>query len=238
MIGLFLSSLTNLCVCLCGVFARSSYEAGQEWALPVQFCQLHSLMLSSVYPEHCAQDGHYVHFLLFVQLHNFPPQQVSTRAHTNSNSLGLVISFCATRYNIYSFVFVCVSLQVRSLAAQFSPALQAHLNLAFQDLQLCCQRGQSRSKDVAESCGGSDQQPELFQVLLQSLEEAEPCRYLLQEALLHRWPTLAVMAACQQVSRRRSCTTGVFSILTYSLSLAWCFIDRGRSLCLASACGC
>lgn len=143
-------------------FSRSSYEAGQEWALPVQFCQLHNLMLSSVYPAHCTQDGQYIYFLLFVQLHNFPPQQV------------------------------------RSLAAQFGPALQAHLNLAFQDLQLCCQRGQSRSVGVAESSGGSDRQPELFQVLLQSLEEAEPCRYLLQEALLHRWPTLAVMGACQQ----------------------------------------
>lgn len=151
---------------------------------------------------------------------------------------GLVIPFCATRGNIYSFIVVCVSLQVRSLAAQFGPALQAHLNLAFQDLQLCCQRGQSRSVGVAESSGGSDRQPELFQVLLQSLEEAEPCRYLLQEALLHRWPTLAVMGACQQVSRRRSCTTGTSNTLMFSLSLAWCLIDRGRGLCLACACGC
>lgn len=57
---------------------RSSYEAAQEWALPVQFCQLHSLKLSSVYPAHCAADGQFIHFLLFVQLHNFPAEQVST----------------------------------------------------------------------------------------------------------------------------------------------------------------
>lgn len=62
-----------MCVCV-----RSSYEAAQEWALPVQFCQLHSLKLSSVYPAHCAADGQFIHFLLFVQLHNFPAEQVST----------------------------------------------------------------------------------------------------------------------------------------------------------------
>ncbi|XP_054633322.1 spatacsin [Dunckerocampus dactyliophorus] len=56
--------------------SRSSWEAAQEWALPVQFCHLHALTLSSVYPAHCARDGQYIHFLLFVQLHNFPPQQV------------------------------------------------------------------------------------------------------------------------------------------------------------------
>lgn len=117
--------------------------------------------------------------------------------------------FSATRGNNNFLISACISLQVRSLAAQFGPALQAHLNLAFQDLQLCCQREQSRLVGVAESSGGSDRQPELFQVLLQSLEEAEPYRYLLQEALVHRWPTLAVMAACQQVSNRRSHTTYV-----------------------------
>lgn len=62
-------------------FIRSSYEAALEWALPVQFCQLHSLKLSSVYPSHCADDGQFIHFLLFVQLHKFPPQQVWINFH-------------------------------------------------------------------------------------------------------------------------------------------------------------
>ncbi|KAK5901569.1 hypothetical protein CesoFtcFv8_006924 [Champsocephalus esox] len=84
--------------------ARSSYEAAQDWSLPVQFCQLHALPLSSVYAAHCAQDAHFINFLLFVQLHNFPPQQV------------------------------------RCLAAQFGPALQVHLSLAFQELQVFSQR--------------------------------------------------------------------------------------------------
>ncbi|XP_020490583.2 spatacsin isoform X1 [Labrus bergylta] len=148
---------------------RSSYEAAQEWALPVQFCQLHSLKLSSVYPSHCAADGQFIHFLLFVQLHNFPPEQV------------------------------------RSLASEFGPALQAHLSLAFQDLQVYSQRRSEGSQDQltgfvsAERASGSSEHPrELFQVLLQSQEEEAPYRYLLQEALVQRCPTLAVLAACQQ----------------------------------------
>uniref|UniRef100_A0A4W6E3M7 SPG11 vesicle trafficking associated, spatacsin n=1 Tax=Lates calcarifer TaxID=8187 RepID=A0A4W6E3M7_LATCA len=165
---LHLSRSDNCVVCVC-VCIRSSYEAAQEWALPVQFCQLHSLKLSSVYPAHCAQDGQFIHFLLFVQLHNFPPQQV------------------------------------RSLVALFGPALQAHLSLAFQDLQVYSQRRSCGSEEQLQSLsteatpGSPEEHPrELFQVLLQSQEEASPCRYLLQEALLQRCPTLAVLAACQQ----------------------------------------
>uniref|UniRef100_UPI0037E77A2A spatacsin n=1 Tax=Semicossyphus pulcher TaxID=241346 RepID=UPI0037E77A2A len=149
--------------------SRSSYEAAQEWALPVQFCQLHSLKLSSVYPAHCAADGQFIHFLLFVQLHSFPPQQV------------------------------------RSLAAQFGSALQAHLSLAFQDLQVYSQRRsggseeqQSGSPSTDRAFGDLENPRELFQVLLQSQEEEAQCRYLLQEALVQRCPTLAVLAACQQ----------------------------------------
>ncbi|CAK6975277.1 LOW QUALITY PROTEIN: spatacsin [Scomber scombrus] len=154
---------------------RSSYEASQDWALPVQFCQLHCLNLSSVYPAHCAADGQFIYFLLFVQLHNFPPQQV------------------------------------RSLAAQFGPALQAHLSLAFQELQVYNQR---KSDDAEEQTGSlnteeppccPEQPKELFQVLLQSQEEAAASSYLLQEALVQHCPTLAVLAACQQVPELLPC---------------------------------
>uniref|UniRef100_A0A8C9YP01 SPG11 vesicle trafficking associated, spatacsin n=1 Tax=Sander lucioperca TaxID=283035 RepID=A0A8C9YP01_SANLU len=150
---------------------ESSYEAAQEWALPVQFCQLHSLPLSSIYPAHCAEDGQFIHFLLFVQLHNFPPQQV------------------------------------RSLAAQFGPALQAHLSLAFQDLQVYSQRSLLRGsgKQSVFPSAGEEHPRELFQVLLQSQEEAAPVRFLLQEALLQRCPTLAVMAACHQGAELLAC---------------------------------
>ncbi|XP_047451855.1 spatacsin [Mugil cephalus] len=154
---------------------RSSYEAAQEWALPVQFCQLHGLKLSSVYPTHCANDRQFILFLLFVQLHNFPPEQV------------------------------------RSLAVQFGPTLQAHLSLAFQDLQLYSDR---RGCDPEEQSGclradklsARPQHPtELFQVLLQSNEETVPCRYLLQQALVQHCPSLAILAACLQPTELLSC---------------------------------
>lgn len=155
--------------------SRASYEAAQEWALPVQFCQLHNLKLSSLYPTHCADDGQFVHFLLFVQLHNFPPQQV------------------------------------RSLVAHFGPALQAHMSLAFQDLQVHIQ-SRSCGPELQTQCLSTEEAPvspehpkELFQVLLQSQEEVSPCSYLLQEALVQRCPTLAVLAACQQGAELLPC---------------------------------
>uniref|UniRef100_A0A8C7T6H9 SPG11 vesicle trafficking associated, spatacsin n=1 Tax=Oncorhynchus mykiss TaxID=8022 RepID=A0A8C7T6H9_ONCMY len=142
----------------------------QEWALPIQFCQLHALPLSSVYPQDCAADSQWLHFLLFVQLHTYPPQQV------------------------------------RSLATQFSPALQAHLTLAFQNLQLSSQWRVGEVEDreaqgqvTLPSEEASDPPKELFQVLLQSQEQASPWRHLLGEALAQHCPTLTILAACHQV---------------------------------------
>lgn len=97
-------------------------------------------------------------------------------------------------------------LQVRALAAGFGPTLQAHLSLALQDLQVDNKQSRCGSEEPPASRRSTEhssiQKPitDLFQVLLQSLEEAAPCRFLLQEALVHRSPTLAVMAACQQVT--------------------------------------
>ncbi|PWA19897.1 hypothetical protein CCH79_00016604, partial [Gambusia affinis] len=154
---------------------RSSFEAAQEWALPVQFCQLHSLELSLIYPSHCAEDRQFVHFLMFVQLHSFPPQQV------------------------------------RSLVGLFDPVLQAHLSLAFQDLQVHNRR---RSRDPEEqlgflrtdvASGGSEHGGELFQLLLQSQEKQVSWRFLLHEAIVRHCPTLAVLAACLQGTDLLSC---------------------------------
>ncbi|XP_072554574.1 spatacsin isoform X1 [Paramormyrops kingsleyae] len=54
---------------------RSSYEAGKEWALAVQFCQLHHLPLTPAYLSDCAADAQWLNFLVFIQLHSYPPQQ-------------------------------------------------------------------------------------------------------------------------------------------------------------------
>ncbi|KAM4733870.1 spatacsin [Anableps anableps] len=155
--------------------SRSSYEAAQEWALPVQFCQLHSLELSPLYPSHCAEDRQFVHFLLFVQLHNFPPQQV------------------------------------RSLVGLFGPTLQAHLSLAFQDLQVHSQRKSQDPKEqlgflrTEEAAGDPEHPMELFQVLLQSQEEQVSWRFLLYEAIVQHCPMLAVLAACLQGTELLPC---------------------------------
>lgn len=144
---------------------------------------------------------------------------------------------------MYQFVpleamFLPVFLQVRSLAAQFGPALQAHLSLAFQDLQVYTQRGQSGSLGMAEACRDPEHHTELFRVLLKSLEEAAPCRYLLQEALMQRSPTLAVMAACQQVTRPDTSHGASSEQFLHLILHDGCSIDRGWGFCLACACGC
>uniref|UniRef100_A0A8C2JKU6 SPG11 vesicle trafficking associated, spatacsin n=1 Tax=Cyprinus carpio TaxID=7962 RepID=A0A8C2JKU6_CYPCA len=73
----------------------SSYEAAQEWALPVQFCHLHALPLSPAFPQDCARDGQWLNFLLFVQLHNYPLQQVRS----------LAASFCPALQSHISLAF-------------------------------------------------------------------------------------------------------------------------------------
>ncbi|XP_060770567.1 spatacsin isoform X2 [Neoarius graeffei] len=153
--------------------SRSSYEAGQEWALPVQFCHLHDLPLSTRYLQDCASDGQWLNFLLFVQLHHYPLQQV------------------------------------RHLAASFSPSLQAHLFLAFQDLQLVhsqqpleVQRDSVCSLTKRES---SEFPKDLFQVLFHSQEQPSPWQYLLSEAVALHSPPLTVLAACHQGAELLQC---------------------------------
>ncbi|MCI4381975.1 hypothetical protein PGIGA_G00258170 [Pangasianodon gigas] len=153
--------------------SRSSYEAGQEWALPVQFCHLHDLPLSTQYLQDCATDGQWLNFLLFVQIHHYPPQQV------------------------------------RYLAASFSPGLQAHLLLAFQDLQLVhSQQALEGQRDSLYSLmKGEDSEcpKDLFQVLFCSQEQPSPWQYLLAEAVTLHSPPLTVLAACHQDAELLQC---------------------------------
>ncbi|XP_007231256.3 spatacsin [Astyanax mexicanus] len=153
--------------------SRSSYEAGQEWALPVQFCHLHDLPLSAGYLRDCASDGQWLNFLLFVQLHQYPPQQV------------------------------------RSLVTSFTPALQAHLFLAFQDLQVIRPQGamevQGDSLPPLPMEESSEAPKDLFQVLLESQEKTSPWRHLLTEAVEQHSPPLTVLAACNQDAELLQC---------------------------------
>lgn len=90
-------------------------------------------------------------------------------------------------------------LQVRSLLCEFGPTLQAHLTLAFQDLQVCGE--QTKSLRLEEDGVNPEHPRELSLILLQSQQEPAPHRYLLQEALLQHCPLLAVLAVCLQVTK-------------------------------------
>uniref|UniRef100_A0A1A8MPB2 Spastic paraplegia 11 n=1 Tax=Nothobranchius pienaari TaxID=704102 RepID=A0A1A8MPB2_9TELE len=154
---------------------RSSYEAAQEWVLPVQFCQLHGLKLSSVYPLHCAKDRQLIYFLVFIQLHTFPPQQVSS----------LVSQFDPTLQTHLSLAF---------------QDLQVHT-----ERRGCSPEEQSGSLRRKESYSSPEHPREVFQVLLQSQVEMVPCRYLLHEALVQHCPVLTVLAACLQRTELLPC---------------------------------
>ncbi|XP_042561282.1 spatacsin isoform X3 [Clupea harengus] len=75
--------------------SRSSHEALLEWALPVQFSQLHGLTLTQIYPCDCAADGEWLYLLLFVQQHSYPPRQVRA----------LVTRFCPALQTHLSLAF-------------------------------------------------------------------------------------------------------------------------------------
>lgn len=93
--------------------------------------------------------------------------------------------------------------QVRHLAASFSPSLQAHLFLAFQDLQLVHSQQplevQRDSECPLMKRESSECPRDLFQILLHSQEQPSPWQYLLAEAVTLRSPPLTVLAACHQV---------------------------------------
>ncbi|XP_068962031.1 spatacsin [Petaurus breviceps papuanus] len=91
--------------------------------------------------------------------------------------------------------------EVRSLLHYFSPVLQDHLHLAFENLpsfpnskardRQACDRplweAQNRQEETST---------DLFQILLQCPEEPDSWRYLLAEAIRQRAPILSVLASC------------------------------------------
>lgn len=96
--------------------------------------------------------------------------------------------------------------QVNSVAASFSPSLQAHFILAFQDLQIENATQSLESQGEVLTCLSKDECPEgpkdLFQILFYSQEHPSPWRYLLTEAVTLHTPIFAVLAACHQVSEK------------------------------------
>ncbi|XP_060709188.1 spatacsin [Hemiscyllium ocellatum] len=89
--------------------------------------------------------------------------------------------------------------EVKALLKDFSPALQDHLTLAFQNLQFVAQEKPVICSVTKEETNKRDESPvDLFQVLYWCQEKAKPWRYLLSEAVRHSAPVLSVLAACFQ----------------------------------------
>uniref|UniRef100_A0A4X2KCL8 SPG11 vesicle trafficking associated, spatacsin n=1 Tax=Vombatus ursinus TaxID=29139 RepID=A0A4X2KCL8_VOMUR len=91
--------------------------------------------------------------------------------------------------------------EVRSLLRYFSPVLQDHLQLAFENLpsfpnskahdRQACDRPLWEAQRRQEGTS-----TDLFQILLQCPEEPDSWRYLLTEAMRQRAPILSILASC------------------------------------------
>ncbi|XP_058521898.1 spatacsin [Ochotona princeps] len=145
---------------------RLSSDSSRQWALVVQFCRLHHMMLSTSYLEECAKADDWLQFLIHSQLHNYQPEEVKPLLHS------------------------------------FSPVLQDHLRLAFENLpppsnsrvdsdHTCSRFTQELQKNTED---GKD----FFEILLQCSEELDSWRWLLAEAVRQQAPVLSVLAACLQ----------------------------------------
>ncbi|XP_074091393.1 spatacsin isoform X2 [Macrotis lagotis] len=91
--------------------------------------------------------------------------------------------------------------EVRSLLCYFSPILQDHLQLAFENLPSFPNSktpdGQSHDKSLQEAQRRQEGTSiDLFHILLQCPEKSDSWRYLLIEAVRQQAPILSILAAC------------------------------------------
>ncbi|KAG2471385.1 SPTCS protein, partial [Polypterus senegalus] len=153
--------------------------------------------------------------------------QFSRTSHQSSLEWALAVQFCRVHELALSTVYLqhCAwdneflqflifiqlhnydSEQVKSLLKYFSPVLQEHLSLAFENLQLVPLEEEEEKKCLQDTDALKMSLPrrkavphELFHVLLLSQDKPRPWRYLLCEAISHNCPVLSVLAACEQES--------------------------------------
>ncbi|XP_078097319.1 spatacsin [Mustelus asterias] len=89
--------------------------------------------------------------------------------------------------------------KVEALLKDFSPTLQDHLSLAFENLLFVSQENPVSCAVTKEEPSKKDESPvDLFQVLYWCQEKPKPWRYLLSEAVRHSAPVLSILAACFQ----------------------------------------
>nr|XP_005999754.1 PREDICTED: spatacsin isoform X1 [Latimeria chalumnae] len=144
--------------------SRVSLDSSREWSLVPQFCRLHSVPLSTTYLQQCAREDNWLQFLVFIQLHNYPEDKVTT------------------------------------LLKEFSPTLQAHLTLAFENLQLVPHHELERYQENTEYVKTEQQKKkecptDLFQVLFLCQDKPDPWFYLATEAVKQHFPVLSIFAA-------------------------------------------
>uniref|UniRef100_A0A2K6KHF4 SPG11 vesicle trafficking associated, spatacsin n=1 Tax=Rhinopithecus bieti TaxID=61621 RepID=A0A2K6KHF4_RHIBE len=99
--------------------------------------------------------------------------------------------------------------EVKSLIQYFSPVVQDHLRLAFENLPLV----PTSKMDISQVCNKSSQElqgskevmTDLFEILLQCSEEPDSWHWLLVEAVKQQAPILSVLASCLQGASAISC---------------------------------
>ncbi|KAF6352493.1 SPG11 vesicle trafficking associated, spatacsin [Rhinolophus ferrumequinum] len=92
--------------------------------------------------------------------------------------------------------------EVKSLLQYFSPVLQDHLSLAFENLPSVSNSrmdsDQFCNRSLQELQRSKEEMTDLFEILLQSSEEPNSWCWLLAEALKQQAPILSVLASCLQ----------------------------------------
>ncbi|XP_075386621.1 spatacsin isoform X2 [Tenrec ecaudatus] len=99
--------------------------------------------------------------------------------------------------------------EVKALLQYFSPVLEDHLTLAFENLPSEFNSGvvsdQVSSKSPVRLRENKEQMTDLFGILLQCSEEPDSWCWLLAEAIRHQAPILSVLASCLQDASAVSC---------------------------------
>ncbi|MGH0181887.1 UNVERIFIED_CONTAM: hypothetical protein FKN15_008095 [Acipenser sinensis] len=163
-------------------------------------------------------------------LDNLERRSISRTSYESGQELSLVAEFCrlhavtlstaylqdCARQNEWLQFLAFIQLhnyqpeQVKALLKEFSPALQDHLSLAFENLQFVPPSDEENNQGHPEAAGPvlqnkRERPQDLFQALLLSQDQPSPWRYLLSEAMGQHCPVLSVLAACVQDSEILQC---------------------------------
>ncbi|XP_045142394.1 spatacsin [Echinops telfairi] len=99
--------------------------------------------------------------------------------------------------------------EVKALLQYFSPVLEDHLRLAFENVPSEFNSGvvsdQVSNKSPMRLHENKEQMTDLFRILLQCSEEPDSWCWLLAEAIRHQAPILSVLASCLQDASALSC---------------------------------